>query len=148
MLRPHSTSYLLKQQRCAGHATDLTYWQCTGLHPPFPFQGLVTSGAPSSPLTLTSGTAYWLAIDVTNNLGWEGTGSASVPSAAFNGTSWVSDVRRFLQFQIDGTPVAATPSRLFGKARTEHNRLRKLIRAANPSNTSAFSQACRVLRRR
>ena len=92
--------------------TELT--ELTGTIPaasPFgPFQGLVTSGAPSSPLTLTSGTPYWLVTDVDLiNVAWEENGSLSVPAAFFAFTGFVPGGSRSLQFQIDGTAVAAAP---------------------------------------
>jgi hypothetical protein len=91
--------------------TELT--ELTGTIPaatPFgPFSGLVTSGAPSSPLTLTSGTPYWLVTDVDLiNVAWEENGSLSVPAAFFSATGFLPGSRS-LQFQIDGTAVAAAP---------------------------------------
>jgi hypothetical protein len=71
-------------------------------------QAVVDSGAPSAPLTLVDGTAYWFVIDLTNtNLGWEA-GSTEPPYAYNTGSGWTATGPQALAFEVDGT-LASIP---------------------------------------
>lgn len=76
---------------------------------------VVTASSIATPISLTSGTKYWLVVTPTNaqtSFLWGGAGSSSVPiafnsSATFNsGWTVTSDA---LQFQIDGAPAGGGP---------------------------------------
>jgi hypothetical protein len=81
---------------------------------------MITANSIATPITLTSGTEYWLVLgpaDSDSFVGWENGGSPSVPFAysGDGGTSWGTDTAAD-QFEIDGTPVTASvpePSSLF-----------------------------------
>lgn len=67
-----------------------------------------------APIDLTDGTQYWLVMtpyDANSALLWIGGGSVFVPFTASldDGASWDIPFQYFAQFQIDGTPIAATP---------------------------------------
>jgi hypothetical protein len=67
-----------------------------------------------APIDLTEGTQYWLVMtpyDANSSPDWVGGGSITVPyTPSFNiGASWDTPFQFSAQFQIDGTPIAATP---------------------------------------
>ncbi len=78
---------------------------------------LITASNPTSPLTLLSGTNYWLVIPIGNltGLSWLTQGNSTVLSAVENliTHSWISITQRSLQFEIDGTQVTPEPGTFF-----------------------------------
>jgi len=73
---------------------------------------LITANSIATPITLTSGTEYWLVLrpaDSGSFVGWSDGGSPSVPFAYSpdGGTDW-NTATASDQFQIDGTPITAT----------------------------------------
>lgn len=79
----------------------------------FPNSSFVTANSIATPITLTSGTEYWLVLrpaDSDSYVGWSNGGSPSVPfaSTSADGTVWITATSTD-QFQIDGTPITTTP---------------------------------------
>jgi hypothetical protein len=74
------------------------------------FAGVVTSGAPLTPLTLDAGTNYWLVIDVPNeSITWGADGSSSPEFAYESAGSWTASGPADLQYEVDGiTPEPGT----------------------------------------
>jgi hypothetical protein len=76
-------------------------------------EGVFTSGAPSVPLTLLAGTPYWLEVWAPDSASWEGYGSQDAPYAYSTSALADGPFADFgscgLQFEVDGTPSAATP---------------------------------------
>ncbi len=71
------------------------------------YEGLVTGVAPTTPLTLVSGSVYWLAINLpTSNIYWEAAGTSSQSTAKFSG-GWSLLAPNTLQFQIDGRALTS-----------------------------------------
>jgi len=72
---------------------------------------MITANSIATPITLTSGTEYWLVLgpaDSDSFVAWGNGGSPSVPFAySDGGTSWSTDTAAD-QFEIDGTPVTAS----------------------------------------
>jgi len=67
---------------------------------------------PGSPIGLTSGIEYWLVltpVDANSSLAWEDGGIASVPIANSRNGGAFSPSTDNIQFEIDGTPLTATP---------------------------------------
>lgn len=87
----------------------------SGLSATTAFPGsIITANSVSVPITLLSGTTYWLALgpyDSNSAVVWSNGGSPSVPHAFSDsaGASWVSLGDDDLQFQIDGDPVTGVP---------------------------------------
>jgi hypothetical protein len=80
-------------------------------------QALVISGPPSVPLTLVSGTKYWLAIDIPADEGnwvWELNGSPSEPYSIYFTvfSTWEPSGINDYQFEINGTQSAPEPGTL------------------------------------
>lgn len=76
----------------------------------------ITANSFSTPITLLSGVPYWLVVTpaITNTfVAWDFSGTASVPTAANSNVGpngpFACCGSSALQFQIDGTPVAAAP---------------------------------------
>jgi hypothetical protein len=84
-----------------------------GLAATTPFPGsLITANTINTPITLTSGTPYWLVLEphlANSTVLWADGGPSFIPeSASFNGgQNWAAGNNSTLQFQIDGAPVAA-----------------------------------------
>lgn len=66
--------------------------------------GLITSGAPSVPLTLDAGASYWLVTDLPNgNIDWNAGGSSSVNTAYGSPGNWTAFSPGPMQYEIDGS---------------------------------------------
>ena len=75
---------------------------------------VITANSFATPVTLVSGTEYWLVLmahQPNTQILWVRSGSTSVPETfSFNGGStWPLVETDSLQFQIDGSPAAAMP---------------------------------------
>lgn len=74
---------------------------------------LITANNFATPVTLVSGTEYWLvliAAQANTEVVWVRSGSTSVPETySFDGGPWSLPETDSLQFQIDGTPATAVP---------------------------------------
>jgi hypothetical protein len=65
-----------------------------------------------TPISLTSGTEYWLVLapaDAHSSLAWEDGGLSNVPFAFSENGGAFSPSTDNAQFEIDGTPLTATP---------------------------------------
>jgi hypothetical protein len=71
--------------------------------------GVFTSGAPTIPLTLLSGTPYWFAISLPEGAYWYDEGTSFVPyaSASAVGGPYAAGDPKELQFEVDGDPLNA-----------------------------------------
>jgi hypothetical protein len=83
----------------------------TATTPTFP-GSLITANSLATPITLTSGTSYWLVLaghEANSEISWVGEGSPAVPAAISldGGNSWPFSSTHDGQFQIDGTLVAS-----------------------------------------
>ncbi len=73
------------------------------------FDGVVTSHAPSPMLTLTSGTQYWLVLNLTPTLGWGAGGTLDLYPAYNDGSGWkLSDFPFSLQYAVYGVEIIPT----------------------------------------
>jgi hypothetical protein len=75
---------------------------------------LETANSFATPVTLVSGTEYWLVLtphQADSDISWVAMGSTSVPEwvSLDGGSTWSLPGTDSLQFQIDGTPAAAVP---------------------------------------
>jgi hypothetical protein len=75
---------------------------------------LITANTVSTPITLVSGTPYWLVLapaSAKSFITWSNAGSPEAPFAQSldGGNTWGVNNDLTPQFQIDGTPVAAVP---------------------------------------
>jgi hypothetical protein len=73
---------------------------------------LVSASYGGSPILLTSGHSYFLALDLSgdDSPGWLGGGSSSTPVYfSSDGVLWTNDGSASLQFEISGSPVASIP---------------------------------------
>jgi hypothetical protein len=107
---PQSFSMALYSSTTAG-APSSSLWTSGTLSAPAGAT-LVSASYSGSPILLTSGHEYFLALNLAGNdsPGWLGGGSSATPVYfSSDGSSWTNDGSASLQFKVTGAPVAVIP---------------------------------------